>query len=486
MKKCFDSLAACAAVFMLFAACTTTHEAAAQAAKPVQINQEKTVQQPEKKEKAAVANTAAGTVPENVVFAQKLNSALQSGTPDKALALFDTMSDSLKGDKDLQILKASLLVSAGRLGEARALGQNLLAADADNLEVLELNAMIAKSSGDAASQSEYIRKILAISPYDAEANIELAQGEMLKHNYKNALSYYQKSLVKDPGNETGLAGLGQSAYYLDQIDDARAAFQKILDEDSHNPVALAYMGKLEAENENYKKALDYINQAIMYDGRNYDFYLDLGTYSRNCGKYADAEAAWSKAITLDPGYFLAYAYRAGLYDEQDKYVQALADYKKVVETNPGYYFAYESLGMLAWHEHDYEESRRAFELARSINADNVSYVLMIAADYLKQGKKVECKTFLNPIMRKMDRTSIEYAVVRLYYEGGGVNAENDTILRVKKEDNRNKRGKLMYYLGLFYEIKGSNQLAVDFYTDVVQMNSPMFFEYRLAEWEIKK
>ncbi len=89
-------------------------------------------------------------------------------------------------------------------------------------------------------------------------------------------------------------------------------------------------------------------------------------------------------------------------------------------------------------------------------------------------------------MKKMDRESLDYMMVRLYHDGGGINAENDAVLRVRKEDNSNKRGKMLYYLGLFYELKNSSQLAMDFYTDVLKMNSPMFFEYRLAEWEIKK
>ena len=33
---------------------------------------------------------------------------------------------------------------------------------------------------------------------------------------------------------------------------------------------------------------------------------------------------------------------------------------------------------------------------------------------------------------------------------------------------------------------GGKEAAKEYYTKVVEMNSPMFFEYRLAEWSIKE
>ena len=44
---------------------------------------------------------------------------------------------------------------------------------------------------------------------------------------------------------------------------------------------------------------------------------------------------------------------------------------------------------------------------------------------------------------------------------------------------------MMYYMGLLYEIVGNDVRAKKYYTDVLALNSPMFFEYRLAEWAIQ-
>ena len=436
---------------------------------------------------ADVTRSAAGSGEQAaaVSFAQKLERALSAGGTEDALILFDSLPEKLKDNVDLLCLKASLLVSAGRYDQADELASQLIAAAPQSVPVLEVSAMVAKVTENKNRHAAVIKQLLAIDPYNSEANVQLAQNEMLKHNYKAANRYYRTSLENEPDNITGLAGLGQTSYYLDNLSEAETAFKRILAIDSHNAVALAYLGKLEAENENWRKALEYVTEAVRYDDSNYSYYLDVGTYSRSLGKFDDAIAAWTKAIQIDPNYFLAYAYRGGLYDERGEYGMALADYKKVIATNPDYYFAYESMGMLAWHEQDWETSRQAFGLARSMMATNPSYPLMIAATYLMQGKKQDCKLFLEQAMKKFNRNSLEYLVMRLYHDGGGINAENDAVLRVKNESNSNKRGKLMYYLGLYFEMKGSYTIANEFYSSILKLNSPMFFEYRLAEWSVK-
>ena len=107
---------------------------------------------------------------------------------------------------------------------------------------------------------------------------------------------------------------------------------------------------------------------------------------------------------------------------------------------------------------------------------------MIAATYLKEGKTKECKTFLSKVMRNRATDSLEYMMLRLYYDSLG---DQRVMQKVANESNRNLKGKMMYYLGLFYEMYDNDVMAKKYYTDVLALNSPMFFEYRLAEWAVE-
>ena len=44
---------------------------------------------------------------------------------------------------------------------------------------------------------------------------------------------------------------------------------------------------------------------------------------------------------------------------------------------------------------------------------------------------------------------------------------------------------MYFYLGLYYDMFGGKEFAMENYTKVLGMNSPMIFEYRLAEWSLK-
>ena len=57
-----------------------------------------------------------------------------------------------------------------------------------------------------------------------------------------------------------------------------------------------------------------------------------------------AESDFDRAIALDPGYFLSYAYRGGIREEAGKDELALDDYRKVIELYPDYWYAFESAG----------------------------------------------------------------------------------------------------------------------------------------------
>ena len=71
----------------------------------------------EDQKKAAEQNKKAPS--EEAGFALQLQAALQAGSLENAIALFDSMPASLASNADLQKLRASLLISAGKTAEAQ-------------------------------------------------------------------------------------------------------------------------------------------------------------------------------------------------------------------------------------------------------------------------------------------------------------------------------------------------------------------------------
>lgn len=427
---------------------------------------------------------------QTISFAEKLQSYLEKDDINGAIGLYDTIPSNLANDVNLQLLHASLLISANRAKEAALITKNLIASGNTSKDVLEMHAEVAMASGNKGEISSAVKTLLDIDPNNAVANNILGNQQALRKKYKLALGYYKKSLISEPQNEEALFGCGQMNYYLGNLKDSKANFESLLKYRPEDSQAYLYIGKLYADDENYHEAIKYAKEAIKLNPSVSDYWIDLGQYQRNTGKFDEAEKSWSKAIELEPDYFLGYTYRAGLYDEQNKIEEALKDYHKVVETNPKYYFAFEEIGILEFHMKNWAVAREYFMKANAINPSS-AYQLMVVATYLLENNSFEAKKMAELYIKNGNKRdmnfskSIDYNMLRLYKDQGPVGLENSIAKELEKLTDKNKRGKMMYYFGLYYELRGHPEVSADYYNKITKMQTPMFFEYRIAEWALQ-
>jgi len=408
---------------------------------------------------------------------------LNEGRISDAIELFNEIPAELADDLELKMLKASLYYSDARYKEAIEVCNEVLAVEASNADALELISLCNHAMGDKAAYKATAEQILAVDPYNAAVNIQKAEDYAVNKKFKLARDSYKQALKGDAKNVDALFGYGQMSYYLDDVKTATSTFQKILDQDPNNAAALAYMGKIAAESENYLRASKFVKDAIDNDPYNYDYWMDYGSYLRYQGKFDEAEKAWKYAVSLDPTYFLAYAYLAGNYDDRNMYQEALDNYRMVIQTNPKYYFAYEETAIVEYHLGNYENAIKFFNKAYEYS-DSWCYKLMICACYRKLGKDQAVKETLAPLLKVMDKNSIEYGMVRFWHDSYSKNAESQLVGKISKEDNSTKRGKMLFYMGLYCELAKADELAKEYYAKVTAMQAPMFFEYRIAEWSL--
>ena len=452
------------------------------ASKPAAENQpqpEVTTAEPKKETKKKEPDD-----PPNVKFVKQLQALLEKGDTKGAIAHFDKIPSSLKDDLELKNLLGALYYSDTQYDNAITSANEVLSIEPDNMEALELISMCNKAKGDKAAYKATTDRILAADPYNAAVNIQRAEEYAVNKKYKLARDSYKKALRGDPENTDALFGYAQMSYYTDDVKTAGETFQKILNKDPENAPALAYMGKLAYEDENYLRATKYVQSAIKQDPYNYDYWMDYGTYLRYQGKFNDAAKAWTKATELDPSYFLAYAYLAGNYDDLGQWDQALENYHKVIETNPKYFYAYESTAILEYRAKNYENAIKYFTKTYEYSP-SYAYTLMIAACWFKLNKPLQAKEVLTKQLKKLDAASNEYALVRFYNDAYNKNAESNLVQKITKETNSNNRGKMLFYMGLYYELNKAEELANEYYAKVTNMKAPMFFEYRIAEWGLQ-
>lgn len=104
--------------------------------------------------------------------------------------------------------------------------------------------------------------------------------------------------------------------------------------------------------------------------------------------------------------------------------------------------------------------------------------------YKEKRPQSEIKKILAPALKTVDRQSLEFYVLRLFNDNTG---DNDIIYNLQKEESKENKSKALFYLALYYENKGKEDLAQKYFLEAKSsIIVPSFFEYRLIEWAIKK
>lgn len=153
----------------------------------------------------------------------------------------------------------------------------------------------------------------------------------------------------------------------------------------------------------------------------------------------------------------------------------------VIKTNPDYFYAYESIGILAIHEKNWKLARESFMKCYDYNKDNISYPLMVTYCYYMEKDSFNAKKYSDSVLRKLDRSTIDYQILRVYHDLAG---EMPLPQKIAALTNGNKKGKMYFYLGLLYDMMGGTEASNKYFMEVVKLNSPQFFEYRIAEWKM--
>ena len=256
-------------------------------------------------------------------FLDTLYVSLRNNGLEKTLGLFDTLPEEAEGDFTIEYLHASLLFSANDYDAAAEIANRLAVENPNNADVMYLRAMIAKGQGKLTEKNALLKQMIAEDPTNPEANVELANDQMLRKNFGLAKRYFQTSLSSDPTNPDAMLGLGQSAYYTGDLKMSKDILTRMTEIYPEESMGWFFLAKLAGEEENYKKAGDYIETALSIEPDYYDYWSDYGIYLRYQGRSDEAEKAWSRAIDLNDEAFYAYIHRASLYDEKEDLDKAL-------------------------------------------------------------------------------------------------------------------------------------------------------------------
>ena len=175
----------------------------------------------------------------------------------------------------------------------------------------------------AYGYKEAIEKYQKISPQGYNSYVGIAGVYLLMKDYNNALIFYKRAVTEKPNDNELLMTIAGIYVQLDDIKNADTYLQRITNKQTSKYKELeTYINSKKAENE--------LNSAIAkYEAK----------------EYKAAEGILTALIMKKLGGYMAYYYRAMVYDALGNYKLAVSDYEQVVAINSTIPLVYYSLGV---------------------------------------------------------------------------------------------------------------------------------------------
>jgi tetratricopeptide (TPR) repeat protein len=397
---------------------------------------------------------------------------------EAALAHFDRLESDVAGSSGMLLLKASVLGSAGRSGEARAMVEQIVSKEPDNTEALYVLSTLESALGKEREQKALLERLIKIEPNHPRGLIALGDLAFQAGSLSTAAGYYDRALAAEPDN--GPALVGRAGVYRHQRNPKQA--EALL-----NRAAVLYPQWTRPLTERarlyegagfYTDALNDLDRAKRINGNDYWITVDRGIVLVDLDRKEEALGEFNRAIALNPDVFLAYVYSAGIKDEFGDFEGAEQDYTVLARLNPEYYFAFEALGIHKMRKGLWAEARDNFMEAYKQSPDTTSYALLASLCWMRAGRLQDPRAFLAQALRRVQRDSLDYALLRLYQDLSG---DGDVAVKLDKETDIMLKAQMLYYLASYYDVRGNTTLANRYYSQVYQMGQQPIIEWRLNE-----
>jgi len=260
----------------------------------------------------------------------------QKGDTDNALKYYQKALSLNPNDKSLYLNIAQIYNGKNNFTEAIKYSKEAMVRFPNDKQVKTLNSEInSRQTGaiyeeatklrDSGKYTEAIAAYNKIPNQGYETYVGIAGVYQLLKDYPHAIEYYKKALAVKPSDEEVSVALAGVYIYDNKNNEAEPLLRNVLVKNPNNTQA--------------KEFLAYINK------NNAETILQTAVQKFEAKDYKTAESLLSNAIKSTPDSYMAYYYRAMVYDAQGNYKAAVSDYETTVKLEPSTALAYYSLGV---------------------------------------------------------------------------------------------------------------------------------------------
>jgi len=412
--------------------------------------------------------------------------AMEAGDFGSAETRLAGLAATKPDNRSYPVLRSAVLLSMGRIDDARTALKAELGTWPDNIEALFALAELERFAGDVKAHRSAIEALVVKDPKNADAQAALGDIHYESKNYTKAEASYKAALALAPANVEALLGSARLLYKRDDMKGALTALDKAVAAAPADAIAYLDRSRVLYQLGRYAECEADMDTAIRLAPESAWNYVERGRLYLDTGRLENARTDFDRSIALDPDYFLAYVYRASIHENSGNDLAALNDYRTASTLYPDYWYSFESMGVLAYRLGYWREAYTAFDKASSYTKTHAEYYIAAALSLMLDGDAKAAREYAGKKLSRVDKekSNTQWLALRLLFDQGEMTSELE--VRINAEKNLDLKAGMLYYLGVYWVAKGKPDLGSKYIRMSYDAERIGTLERRMAEADLAR
>jgi tetratricopeptide (TPR) repeat protein len=268
----------------------------------------------------------------------------QAGEPMEADAVCRSLLARWPDDIDALNLRAVIACMAGRYADGTVLLEQLLARRPDNVQALSTLGDALHALGNGQGSIAIFKRAIEFAPLDAGLRSKLGTALLDVGRFAEAEAAYHRSIALAGGVAQSHFNHAVALCRLDRIPQAVAAYRNAIAQDPHHVAAHLNLGNVLMDQNRIDDAIALYRTAIALCPDAPEGHANLGLALLRQDRHDDAAACQLEAIACDPNYAAAYASLGAVLREQGNPLEAIHACERAIVLKPDLAEAYITLG----------------------------------------------------------------------------------------------------------------------------------------------
>lgn len=304
----------------------------------------------------------------------------------------------------------------------------------------------------------------------------------LRHEYEQAIGYFQKSLEVDPKDVFAHFMVGFIYNKIGRFEKARDEFLECIRLDPAYLNGYVNLGGVYLKLGQKEKAFEQIEKARKLDPESVEIYQNLGVLYSYSGEYDRAIEAFGQALKREPKHIEALGGLASVYLAKKDYATALQYAEKALELDPQNVNAYNTLGAIYLAQGAIDEAEKRIYQALKLDSRRADTLLSLVDIHIQKGEYDLARQEISRVQE------IDPNMAKVYNSLGIISLKKEDYQQALEQFQKARQlepgsSEIFYNLGLVYSQLNDSDQAIQSFQRCLELdprNHKAYFSLGLA------